>query len=89
MHVFLEGSRFKTQPEESLRRHIDAAGVDRTILCSDLGQTGVFGPVEGFRRGVALCLRLGYSDEDVRKLVSPNAARGIGLEADLPHAMAA
>jgi len=82
--MFLEGSKFKTQPEEGLRKHIDAAGVDRTILCSDLGQTGVFSPVEGFRRGIALCINLGYSDGDIRKMVSTNAARAIGLTADLP-----
>lgn len=84
--MFLEGSKFKTQPEEDLRKHIDAAGVDQTILCSDLGQTGVFSPLEGFRRGIRLCMDLGYSDEDIRKMVSLSAARAIGLEADLPAA---
>ena len=83
--MFLEGSKFKTCSEEDLRRHIDAAGVDRTILSSDLGQTGVFSPLEGFRRGIRLCMDLGYSDEDIRKMVSLNAARAIGLEADLPN----
>ncbi len=82
--MFLEGSKFKTQPEEDLRKHIEAAGVDQTILCSDLGQTGVFSPLEGFRRGIKLCMDLGYPDEDIRKMVSLNAARAIGLEADLP-----
>lgn len=84
--MFLEGSKFKTQPPEDLRKHIDAAGVDQTILCSDLGQTGVFSPLEGFRRGIKLCMDLGYPDEDIRKMVSLNAARAIGLEADLPAA---
>lgn len=82
--MFLEGSKFKTCAEEDLRKHIDAAGVGQTILCSDLGQTGVFSPLDGFRRGIKLCIRLGYSDEDIRKMVSLNAARAIGLEADLP-----
>ena len=82
--MFLDGSKFKTQAEEDLGKHIEAAGVDHTILCSDLGQTGVFSPIEGFRRGIALCIRLGYSDDDIRKMVSLNAARAIGLEADLP-----
>ncbi len=84
--MFLEGSKFKTQPPEDLHKHIDAAGVDQTILCSDLGQTGVFSPLEGFRRGIKLCIDLGYPDEDIRKMVSLNAARAIGLEADLPAA---
>ncbi len=82
--MFLEGSKFKTCPEEDLRKHIEAAGVDQTILCSDLGQPGVFSPLEGFRRGVKLCIDLGYGDDDIRKMVSLNAARAIGLEADLP-----
>ncbi len=82
--MFIEGSKFKTQPEEDLKKHIDAAGVDRTILASDLGQTGVFTPLEGFRRGIALCMRLGYADQDIRKMTSLNAARALGIEADLP-----
>ncbi len=81
--MFLEGSKFKTCAEEDLRKHIDAAGVERTILCSDLGQTGVFSPLEGFRRGIRLCMDLGYADDDIRKMVSSNAARAIGLEADV------
>ncbi|WP_043829345.1 DUF6282 family protein [Muricoccus aerilatus] len=82
--MFLEGSKFKTCEEEDLRKHIDAAGVGQTILCSDLGQTGVFSPIEGFRRGIKLCMKLGYSDEEIRKMVSLNAARALGIEADLP-----
>ena len=82
--MFIEGSKFKTQPEEDLKTYIDAAGIGQTILASDLGQTGVFSPLEGFRRGIALCMRLGYEDEDIRKMVSLNAARALGIEADLP-----
>ena len=83
--MFLEESKFKTSEPEDLRCHIDAAGIDRTILASDLGQTGVFSPLEGFRRGIKLCMRLGYGDEDIRKMFSLNAARAIGLEVDLDH----
>jgi hypothetical protein len=54
--------------------------VDNTILCSDLGQVGVFGPLDGFRRGVELCIELGYADDDIHKMVSSNAARVLGLE---------
>jgi Family of unknown function (DUF6282) len=78
--MFLEGSKFKTCSSEDLRHQIDAAGVDNTILCSDLGQVGVFSPLEGFRRGVALCLELGYQDDEVHKMVSTNTARVLGLE---------
>jgi Family of unknown function (DUF6282) len=79
--MFLEGSKFKTCTAEDLRHQIDAAGVDNTILCSDLGQVGVFSPLEGFRRGVALCLELGYEDDEIHKMVSTNTARVLGLEA--------
>ena len=82
--MFLEGSKFKTRTATDLRDHIEAASVDRTILCSDLGQVGVFDPIEGLRRGVALCLELGYSDDDIRKMVSFNAAHVFGLEGLLP-----
>ncbi|MGN8116366.1 DUF6282 family protein [Labrys sp. 22185] len=78
--MFLEGSKFKTRSAEDLRQQIEAAGVDRTILCSDLGQVGVFSPLEGFRRGVRLCLALGYSDEAIRRMVSTNTAHVLGLE---------
>ena len=36
--MFLEGSKFKVCEEEDLRRHIDAAGVDQTILAPTLAR---------------------------------------------------
>jgi hypothetical protein len=82
--MFIEGSKFKTRTADDLRKHIEAAGVERTILCSDLGQTGTISPLEGFRRGIKLCIDLGYDDEQTRKMVSLNTARMLGIEADLP-----
>lgn len=82
--MFIEGSKFKTQASEDLRKHIEAAGVDQTVLCSDLGQTGTIGPLEGFRKGIRLCMDLGYQDAEIRKMVSTNTARMLGIEADLP-----
>lgn len=78
---FLEGSKFRTRTEDELRAQIEAAGIDNTILCSDLGQVGAFAPVDGMRRGVDLCLRLGYGDDDIHKMVASNAARALGLDA--------
>ncbi|MBK5958474.1 hypothetical protein CCR97_09680 [Rhodoplanes elegans] len=78
--MFIEGSKFKTRTGEDLKAQIDAAGVDRTIMCSDLGQTGVYSPLEGFRRGIRLCMDLGYTDADIRKMVATNAARVFRLE---------
>lgn len=80
---FLDGCKFQSWKQEDLRSHIDAAGVDRTILCSDLGQVGTFHPIDGFRRAIKLCLDLGYSEAEIRKMVSINAAKALGIEGDL------
>lgn len=82
--MFLEGSKFKIAGPEELRQHIEAAGVDQTIMCSDLGQVGTMTPLEGFRQGIKMCIDLGYTDEQIRKMVSTNTARALGIEADLP-----
>jgi hypothetical protein len=81
--MFLEGSKFKIAGPDDLRRHIEAAGVGQTVFCSDLGQVGTFSPLEGFRRGVKMCIDLGYSDDEIRQMVSLNAARMLGIEADV------
>ncbi|MBU6498486.1 MAG: hypothetical protein KGQ40_08160 [Rhodospirillales bacterium] len=78
--MFLEGSKFKVANAEDLRHQIEAAGLEQTVICSDLGQVGVFSPLEGFRRGVALCMDLGYSDDDIHKMVATNASKMIGLD---------
>jgi Family of unknown function (DUF6282) len=82
--MFLDGSKFQSRTGEDLRQQIDAAGVANTILCSDLGQVGLFSPLEGFKRGVELCMDLGYSDADIHTMVSTTAANVLGL--DLPKA---
>jgi len=87
--MFLEGCKFKSCEPEDLRRQIDAAGVEQTMLCSDLGQTGTFSPLDGFRRGIKLCMDLGYDDEQIRKMVSTNTARVMGMEADVAAARSA
>ena len=86
--MFLEGCKFKSCEAEDLRKHIDAAGVEQTILASDLGQTGTFTPLEGFRRGIKLCMDLGYDDEQIRKMISTNTARALGIEQDVAAARA-
>jgi hypothetical protein len=87
--MFLEGCKFKSCEAEDLRRQIDAAGVEQTMLCSDLGQTGTYSPLDGFRRGIKLCMDLGYDDDQIRKMVSTNTARALGIEADVAAAQAA
>lgn len=77
--MFLDGCKFQSRTAEDLRRQIDAAGVENTILCSDLGQVGVFSPLEGFQRGVEMCMDLGYSDAEIHTMVATNAARVVGI----------
>ena len=54
-------------------------------MSTDLGQTGNIRPLDGFRHGIALCLDLGYSAADIRKMFSINAAKLFGLEKLLPN----
>ena len=86
--MFIEGSKFKTRTAEDLKHLIDAAGIENTVMCSDLGQTGTIGVIDGFRRGIEMCMDLGYDDDAIRKMVSTNTARMLGLEADVAAAMA-
>ena len=66
-------------PPEELDKLIQSGTVDRTILASDLGQRGADHPVAGFRNVIRICINLGYSDEDIRKMVSSNALQLLGL----------
>lgn len=86
--MFVEGSKFKTRNADDMKHLIDAAGVEQTVMCSDLGQTGTIAPIEGFRRGIKMCIDLGYGDDDIRKMVSTNTARMLGIEADVEAALA-
>ena len=81
--MFLEGCKFKSREPSDLHDQIKAAGVDQTIMCSDLGQVGTFDPIDGIRRGIKLCMDFGYSDTDIRKMVSTNTAKVLDIEADL------
>ena len=76
---FLEGSKFRTRSNEDLKAFIDLVGAERTILCSDLGQVGTRNPLEGFQLGVATCLSLGCTENEIRAMVATNAADVIGL----------
>ena len=86
--MFVKESKLKVLEAEDLKKHIEAAGVDNTIMSTDLGQTGNIRPLEGFRCGINLCLDLGYSEADIRKMFSTNAARLFGFE-ELVEKMAA
>jgi microsomal dipeptidase-like Zn-dependent dipeptidase len=75
------GNRPKSMlPIEELGALIQAAGVDATILASDMGQKGIEHPVIGFRNVIKECIRIGYGDEDIRKMVATNPLRLLGLD---------
>lgn len=73
--MFIDESRFKEWTGEELKQMIAAATVEQTILGSDLGQIKNPTPVTGFRAAIRLCIELGFSDKEIRKLVGGNAAR--------------
>jgi hypothetical protein len=77
--MFVEG-RSKRYSGGDLKRLIETAGVDKTILSSDLGLTGGVRPVEGFRAIVEMLLDLQVTEADIRRLVSSNAAAMLGLD---------
>jgi hypothetical protein len=73
--MFIDESRFKEWTGEELKQMIAAATVEQTILGSDLGQIKNPTPVTGFRAVIRLCIGLGFTDKEIRKLVGGNAAR--------------
>jgi hypothetical protein len=78
--MFIDESRFKHWTGDELKEMITAGSVDQTILGSDLGQIKNPTPVTGFKSVIRLCISLGYTDEEIRKLTGDNAARLMGIE---------
>jgi hypothetical protein len=78
--MFAEG-KAKKFSGDNLVHLIGVAGVDRTILSSDLGLLDNPRPVEGFRQIVRLLLNLQFSRSDIRRLISSNAAGLLDLDA--------
>jgi len=85
--MFANGKSKKFSAND-LAHLIEVAGVDRTILSSDLGLLDNPRPVEGFRQIVRMLLDLQFSAADIRRLVSINAAGLLDLDA-APSAAAA
>lgn len=73
----------KQYTTDQLKTFIDAAGVDKTFFGSDLGQSKNPSPVDGFRAIIAILLDLGYSHEDIAKMVGHNGAALVGLGANV------
>lgn len=80
MCMFIPESKFHFYAPDELDAMIRAGGVDQTILGSDLGQKGNPTPVAGFRHVIGMCLDLGYSEDEVRQMVSVNASALLGLD---------
>lgn len=76
--MWSEGKSKKFAPQE-LVHLIEVAGVDRTVLSSDLGLQGSPRPVDGFRQVVRLLLDQQVPKADIRTMVSTNAARLLDL----------
>jgi hypothetical protein len=64
---------------DALRGYVEAAGIERTIIGSDLGQTFNPRPVPGFRAVIALCLDLGFTPQEIRQMTCENACRLVGI----------
>ncbi len=78
--MFVKVTKRDPLPPDALDVLIKAGTVDRTILASDLGQKGIDHPVAGFRGVIKVCIGLGYSDEDIRKMISLNPLDLLGME---------
>lgn len=78
--MFVGGKSLKFSPDD-LSHLIGVAGVDRTILSSDLGLLGGPRPVDGFRTIIQTLLDLDYSKHDIKSLVGDNAASLLKLKA--------
>jgi hypothetical protein len=77
--MFADGKAHKFTADQLLHL-INVAGVDRTILSSDLGLLENPRPVEGFRQIVQMLLDLQFSRNDIRQLISSNAAGLLNLD---------
>jgi hypothetical protein len=81
--MFADGKSKKFEPSD-LAHLINVAGVERTILSSDLGLLDNPRPVEGFRQIVRMLLDLQFSAAEIRQLISTNAAGLLDLEVTRP-----
>lgn len=78
--MFIPG-RAKQHETEDLIHMMEVAGVDRTILGSDLGLTQAPKPVDGYRMIVSDLLDHQVPKADIRKITSTNASMLLNLAA--------
>ncbi len=67
-------------PFEEILSYVESAGIEHTIIGSDLGQTFNPRPVPGFRAVIELCLDLGFTPEQIRTMTCLNSCRLMGIE---------
>ncbi len=79
--MFADGKSRKFDADD-LAHLIEVAGVDRTVLSSDLGLLNNPRPVDGFRQIVRMLLDLQFSHADIRQLVGTNAAGLLNLDGE-------
>jgi hypothetical protein len=77
--MFVEGRSKKFTPQQ-LAHLIEVAGVDRTVLCSDLGLVGSPRPVDGYREVVGHLLDLQVGEADIRAMIGGHAAKLLNLD---------
>lgn len=77
--MYDERSTFFHWKIDTLLEYISAAGVQRTLLCSDLGQKNNPLPVEAYEKMVGALLDNGVPAADIRKMVGGNAGELAGL----------
>ena len=78
--MFTPGSKYMFFQPEELRTLIETAGIEWTILGSDLGIFDGLKLVQGCRAVIEVLLDLGYSEAEIRLLTTSNAVKLIGLD---------
>ncbi|MET0219965.1 MAG: DUF6282 family protein [Tardiphaga sp.] len=81
--MFIDGKSKKFSAED-LAHLIEVAGVDHTILSSDLGLLGSQRPVDGFRSVTQMLLDLQMPTAAIKKLIGENAAAFLNLPIKRP-----
>jgi hypothetical protein len=70
---------------EEIRDQVRGVGVENVILSSDFGQAGNPPAVAGFGHYLAKMHRLGFSAEEIRRMVCENPLRLLTPRSDLPE----
>ena len=73
MYMNFWGARKGHWEFDELRKYIDAAGVDKTILVSDTGQKDNIRPVDAMRDAIFNLLEQGYDHDAIKKMTGDNA----------------